>query len=222
MSVFSLLAAASQGSIIDPGVADSLDDLPQFIPMSGATLVDNDVGEYPFANQATAANALITKPLVISYRLIVPANAAGGGYAGKQAMMTSFQQSLQQHNQQGGLYACATPAYFWDACVMLSMRDVSPPVSFEEKQPQVEWELDFRQPLVTQQQAQQAANTLMGKIQSATQVTPGADGSIDTSGLQASGGNAGSGQGQSVSPPAQSPGLSSSVASGAALNVGQP
>ena len=209
MSVFSLLQASSQGAITDPGIATSLDDFPQFIPMSGATLVDNDIGEYPFANQNTAANAIITKPLVISYRLIIPANAAGGGYAGKQAMVTAFQQSLQQHNRLGGLYACATPAFFWDACILRAVRDVSPPVSFDEHQPQVEWELDFEQPLVTAQQAQQAANTLMSKIQSSTQLTPSADGSITTSGPQAAAGNPSSGQGQFASPPAQSPGLSS-------------
>src|SRR5579859_6827529 len=35
-------------------------------PMPGSTLIDNQYGQYPFANQSVAANALITNPLRIS------------------------------------------------------------------------------------------------------------------------------------------------------------
>lgn len=208
-SIFSTLQASLQGSILSQGVGNSLDAYVQFIPGAGATLIDNDIGEYPFANQATAANAIITKSLVISYRMIFPATVANGGYAAKQAAMTSLQQTLFQHNLLGGLYACATPSFLWDSCVMRMMRDVSPPVSLQETQVQVEWELDFEQPLVTQAQAQQQYNTLLSKINSGTSITPGGDGIISNSGQQASAGNPGSGQSQSVSLPAQSPGLSS-------------
>lgn len=202
MSIFSLTQSSGFASLLSPfgGVDQSF--FAKFVPIPGATAIDNDVGHYPFANQATAANAIITKPLSISYRMIAPAQTEGS-YFTRQAQFSALQQTLQQHILLGGMFACATPALFWDTCLLLTMRDVT---GGEGTQRQVVWQLDFEQPLVTQQQAQQQYNTLLSKINSGTQLTPGGDGAVDTSGPQAAVGNAGSGQGPAVSPPVQGQG----------------
>jgi hypothetical protein len=189
------------------GISPSLDDsFAQFIPLPGATMIDQEIGSYPFANQMTAANAIITKPLMISFKMICPARGAGG-YAAKQALMSGLQQTLTQHNLLGGLYGLATPAFFWNDSVMLGMRDISPPVDVgSSSQPQIIWQLDFIQPLVTQAEAQQAQNALLSKISSGTQFQPNANGEISASGAAAGAGNPASGQGSSVTPPVQGPG----------------
>jgi|SRR6185312_2605444 len=205
MSIASFAQAIDFGSIIDTAGGFSLDDFfAQFVPMAGSTLIDNDVATYPFANQTTAANAIITKPLAIAYRMICPARGPFG-FAAKQAVMIALKQTLQQHNLLGGLYFCATPAFFWDSCVMRAMRDVT--AEGETTQRQVIWQLEFEQPLVTQAQAQQQYNTLLAKINSGTQIQPDGAGAISGSSLAAGAGNPLSGQAPGVSPAAQSPGL---------------
>lgn len=129
-------------------------------PVAGSTLISQEIGEYPFANQAVAANAVITTPLRISMLMTCPVRETAG-YATKLATMTSFQSTLAQHNAAGGTYTIATPAYFYTNCVMLNMRDVT---AGESKQVQMQYQLDFEQPLLTEAQAAQALNSLMTKI----------------------------------------------------------
>ncbi len=141
-------------------------DLDQFFcnfqPLPGGSFIDQQIGHYPFANQAVAANAVIAQPLLISMEMICPARGALG-YATKLATMTALQTTLAQHNASGGTYTVATPSRFYDDCVMLRMVDVS---GGTDKQVQSRWRLDFEQPLLTLQQAAQAQNSLMGKISS--------------------------------------------------------
>jgi hypothetical protein len=157
----------SQGS--DPNESTE-DSQPRFIPMPGATLIDQDIGNYPFADQRTAANAVIAKPLTISFRMIVPATPLGG-YQRKLQMMQSLQASLQKHNASAGTYDLVTPSAMYPNCLMLVMRDISSPVGGETAQPQVDWQLDFVKPLLTQEDAQASQNALMSKLTSGTQVT---------------------------------------------------
>lgn len=178
---------------------------PVFIPMPGATLIDEEIGSYPFANQMTAANAIITKPLMLSYRMICPA-VGSAGFLVRQAIMTALQKTINQHNLLGGLYTLATPIFVWLDCVMLSMRDISPDVSEDSTQAQIIWQLDFVQPLVTLAEAQQAQNALLSKIGSGTQLQPNGQGYVNASGAAASVGNPSSGQAPAVSPAVQSPG----------------
>lgn len=133
-----------------------------FQVLPGGSLISQDVGHYPFANQATAANAVITKPLRISMRMICPAQTAGGaGYISKLVTISALQAVLAQHNSSGGTYTVATPFYFYTNCLLLDLHDVTPG---NEKQPQRDFQWDFEQPLLTQQQATQAMNSLMGQI----------------------------------------------------------
>lgn len=178
------IISITQGSDFESGVlsggnVDVNKFFASFEPLPGATLIDQDIGEYPFANQTIAANATISKPLEISMRMICPARTDGNGFANKLAVITALQGKLAQHNGSGGTYTIATPSFYYTDCVMLGMSDVS---AGESKQPQTAWQLDFRQPLLTLAQAQQAESNLMSKITNGTQVAKAPDGEVKWSG----------------------------------------
>jgi hypothetical protein len=140
----------------------SLDNFfANFLPLDGATLIDNAIGQYPFANQAVAANAIIAQPLSISMLMLCPARGPAG-YASKTATMMALQTALAQHNNSGGTYTVATPTYFYTNCLMTGMRSVAPPA--QTKQLQSAFQIDFKQPLLTLQAANQALNAMMGRI----------------------------------------------------------
>lgn len=139
-------------------VTDLDDYFAHWKPMPGGTLVAQAAGMYPFANQATAANAVIAQPLNISMLMICPAQIS---YAVKLATMMVLQQTLAQHNASGGTYIVATPAGIYTNCLLLKISDVS---SGESKQPQYMYQFDFIQPLITTSSAAQVLNSLMSKI----------------------------------------------------------
>ena len=156
----------------------SLDDyLLQFKPLQGGTLIDQKIGMYPFANQQTAANAIIREPLTISMLMVISAKPFIGGYLTKAVVMAALIATLGQHNNSGGLYTVATPVFIYTNLVMLSMRDVS---RNDSHQPQNAYQLDFIQPLVTLQQAAQAQQQLNSTM---SQINSGAPTTGDTSGL---------------------------------------
>ncbi len=165
-SMLPVLSLSNSISFIDgllsPGsTAPSLDDyFAYFQPLPGGTLIDQQIGMYPFANQAVAANAVIQQPLTISMLMVCPVGA-GGGYATKAALMQSLQSSFYQHNTSGGLYTILTPFFPYTDCVMTSMTDVS---SGQTKQVQNAYKLDFLKPLVTLAAVSQAQNALMSQI----------------------------------------------------------
>lgn len=144
---------------------DNLDDyLVQFSPLPGATLINQRIGKYTFANQAVAANAVIRDTLTISMRMDVSAKPFIAGYATKAAVIAALQATLADHNNSGGTYTIVTPSFIYTDCVMLDMRDIS---RGDTKQPQNAWQLDFEQPLVTLQaalQAQAQMNSTMSQI----------------------------------------------------------
>jgi hypothetical protein len=137
-----------------------------YVPEAGATLIDNEVSEYPFANQAIAANALIAKPLTISLRMICPVRERLG-YATKLATMLMVEAALSNHNEHGGLYTVLTPSHFYTNCIMTGMRDIS---GSESKQSQHTWQLDFMKPLLTMEAALAAQNSLMSKLTGGTEI----------------------------------------------------
>lgn len=165
------IASNAQGGILpittflgSPGGGGSF----RFIVIPGGTLISNQIGTYPFANQAVAANSIIQQPKNISLLMYAPVNAAEGGYAAKLSLFTSLQNALESHNNAGGSYSVATPAFIYNNCLMPNLQDVT---SGETRQKQVHWQWDFVAPLITQQQAQTAYNSLMGKISAGQQVT---------------------------------------------------
>ena len=160
-------------SLGDSGI--SLEDFfAYFQPLPGGTLIDNQIGMYPFANQSVAANAIIKQPLTISMLMVCPARGHGG-YSEKLAVMSSIQATFDNHNSSGGLYTILTPAFVYADCVMTAMTDIS---SGATKQVQNAYKLDFLKPLVTLAQAAQAQNSLMSKITAGLQ-TDGAQTGLD-------------------------------------------
>lgn len=152
-----------------------------FEPLAGATLIDQQFGAYPFANQQVAANAVIQQPLAVSLRMISPVRA-GMGYSNKLAVMTALKTTLEQHNNNGGTYTVATPSLFYPNGLLklLSCTDAG-----ETKQSQMEWRWDFFFPLLTLQQAQGAQNNLMNQLSGGMQI----NGQPSLSGLPSSVGN---------------------------------
>ena len=130
-----------------------------FVVMPGGSLIAQRLGEYPFANQATAANAVISDPLKVMLKMYCPARGSGAWLI-KLATMTALKAALDQHNASGGTYTVATPAYYYTNLVLLGLDDVSP----NPKQPQSEWIWTFRKPLLTQSDASNVLNTMMSKI----------------------------------------------------------
>ena len=143
------------------GLPSSLDSFfAHWKPLPGTTLINNQVGTYPFANQATAANAVIQQPLNISMLMICPVQQEGG-FLNKLATMTILQQTLNTHIAQGGTFTIATPSYVFTNCLLVKMTDVT---GAETRQPQYAWQFDFVQPLITTNQLQQVYSSLMNKI----------------------------------------------------------
>lgn len=140
----------------------------RYVPVPGSTLINQSIATYPFANQATAANATIQQPLAISLRMIAPVKDTAG-YLTKLAIWTSLQNSLVAHNAAGGTYTVATPWFIYTNCLLQTITDTT---GGDGKQQQIMAQWDFQQPLTTQMQASSAYNSLMSKLSGGGQVTP--------------------------------------------------
>ncbi len=134
----------------------------QWEPLAGTQLENWQIGQYPFANQATAANAMIRQPLAISMLMKCPVRGKGG-YAARIASMAIIKLALDEHIQRGGWFDVATPSWTYTGCLLTSMTDVT---SSAGHQKQIEWRLDFQQPLITSSQLQQVLNSSMSKVSS--------------------------------------------------------
>jgi hypothetical protein len=139
----------------------------QFEPLPSATLIENQIGQYTFANQATAANAIIEQPLRVSMLMTCPATSRVP-WPVKTAKIMALRAALQQHNISGGTYTVATPSFFYTDCVMLNMRDVT---GGGISQRQAQWQFDFQKPLITLQEAQESQNAFMTKVSSGAKMT---------------------------------------------------
>lgn len=161
------------------GLPDTVDQaFAIYLPLPGSTLISQSIAMYPFANQAVAANATIQQPLTLSMVMIAPVNQAGG-YDAKQSTFSALQSTLQNHNSSGGMYTVATPAFQYENLLLISMTDIT---GEDYRQKQIQWQFDFIQPLITQQQAQQAQNGLMQRISSGTQLPANSNGALLWSG----------------------------------------
>jgi hypothetical protein len=144
------------------GADIGLDDFfANFVALPGSTMLNNAVGTYPFANQAVAANAIITEPLNISMMMLCPVRASSGGFATKLATMMLLQAALEKHNNLGGTYTIVTPSFIYTDCLLTRMTDVS---GGESKQVQWQWQLDFFKPLLSLSTATTALGRLMNQL----------------------------------------------------------
>lgn len=178
LPIVSLLASANYANGIT-SQADAnppVDNFGRFRLIPGGTLMDMEVATYPFANQTTAANAVITNGLRVSLEMVVP---AGGSMtmSNKQSIMDALKSSLDNHTAQGGYYTVATPSYVYQGCLLTTLVDTTDDDDYG-KQPQVRWTWNFYQPLLTEAAAQAAQNQAMAKITNQTQNAgdpPGSD-----------------------------------------------
>lgn len=131
-----------------------------FQPAPGASLVSNDYGEYPFANQSVAANAVISQPLMVSLIMTCPARGTNG-FASKLATMTALQTAIKQHTMSGGTFTVATPSFIYTDCVLLNLVEIG---GGNIDQPQSRWQWNFRRPLLSEEDAQLSMNSMMQKI----------------------------------------------------------
>jgi len=188
MPITTLLGGAPQ---------EGAEPFAKFVPLSGGKLIDNDVGTYTFANQSVAGNAIIAKGLAVSMKMICPVREVGG-YSTKLSTITALQSSLKKHINLGGTFIIATPSFYYESGLLLTMFDVS---DGESKQAQIEWQLDFYFPLLTLDQAAAAQNTLVSKITAALPVDgdpPAWSGIATTAGAPSS---IGATSGGTVAPP---------------------
>lgn len=181
------LAAFGQSALLGGGL--SLDSFfAHYVPIPGATIISQAAGQYPFANQQVASNATIQQPLNLSMLMMCPVQN-DAGYVTKLPILSSLWASLKNHNLLGGVYHVATPANIFMNGLLLNVAAVD---SGESKQQQINFQLDFYFPLITQQQAKQAQSNLMqtatngGQISGAPSWTgSGGVGGINIAGMPA-------------------------------------
>jgi hypothetical protein len=170
--------------LLSGGTDLSLDNFfAHFKTVPGGSLIDVQLGKYPFGSQVIAANAIIAQPLQISLSMTCPVRNAGG-YTAKLATMMALKAVLDNHANNGGTYIVVTPSYIYEDCVLLRLRDVS---SGETKQPQVQWQFDFEKPLITLQDAENAQNSLISKLTAGLPTDGSLSGPASTAGNTLSG-----------------------------------
>lgn len=149
--------------LLSGNFAPSLDSFfAHFDPLPGANIVKFTYGMYPFANQAVAANAVISEVLNFSYRMQCPVQGAGG-YTAKLATFLALKAVLNLHSTTGGTYILVSPAFVETNCLLGNITDISEGAS---KQTQTAWRFDFIKPLITLEQAGGVLGSLMSKITS--------------------------------------------------------
>lgn len=186
LPIIAITEALNQiSSLINSGGGQNLDNFfAHYVPLQGSSLISQQIATYPFANQATAANAVMTTPLGIGMLMHVPIRQKGG-YALKFATMNALQYALSYHNANGGLYHIVTSAFLYLNCVMLNMVDVTG--NSESHQAQQTFQINFQKPLVTSADAQQAQSSLMSKLTGETPTDGSWSGTPSTIGAPLSG-----------------------------------
>lgn len=156
------------------GGAIELTDLDKYFchwrAAPGGTMVDYDIGRYPFANQAVAANALLSQPLRIPMLMDAPVNENTGAMT-KLVTLSSLQAVLQAHASLGGTFIVATPGIIYSNCILRTVCDVT---GSNDALPQRQWLWDFEQPLLSETGAEQAINSYLGKIDNGDKATESA------------------------------------------------
>jgi len=140
---------------------NDLDDaFAAFNILPGGTLISQSIAKYPFANQWVAANAVIREPLTLSIIMDTPMRGPNA-WAYKHMIFTALKATLDNHNNAGGTYTVATPAYQYDNLVMTSLTDNS---RGNNSLPQNAWRFDFEKPLISMADLGAAQNQQMSNL----------------------------------------------------------
>lgn len=179
------IAVFTEGLSVANGLLDGkISASTKFYPMAGTTLIQQDIGNYNFFNQITAANAVISKPNRIIMQMITPVNTTNNKYVKKSITFGALKVALDAHNQTGGSYTILTPSHIYTGCLMRSFTDSST-LSADNKQVQYTWLLEFEQPVLTTTELGQTLNNVLKKFSGQTD----AGGNIAWSGLKNAVGN---------------------------------
>jgi hypothetical protein len=136
------------------------DFFANFSTIPGATLHNNELGRYPFANQKIAANAIIAQPLNISMKMNCSPRLPGDKFK-QQAIITALKNALDNHTYRGGTFSVLTPSFFYTGCILKSFKDIT---QGDSKNEQTDWQFDFEQPLLSGQEATLYQNALMSRL----------------------------------------------------------
>lgn len=172
MPMLSLFVSGGTNVLGLPDLPTLDDSFGAFNVLPGGTLISQQIAKYPFANQWVAANAVVRDVLTLSIIMDSPMRGANA-WVIKQTVFTSLKATLDRHNNIGGTYTVATPAYFYENLVMISMTDNS---RGNNSLPQNAWRFDFEKPLVTIADLQGAQNYWMQKASNGTPVGPNVSG----------------------------------------------
>jgi hypothetical protein len=137
-----------------------------FTVAPGGKLLSYLAGQYTFANQQVAANAVIQQPTNVSFIMKVPATA-DYGYSYKQSTLIALASSLQQHINLGGTFTAITPMNIFTYGLLLDLYDVGS----SETNPQNELRWDFYFPLISVAAANTAMNGLMQKLSNGSTIS---------------------------------------------------
>ena len=161
LSLFGVNQGQSLAPDILPFQMGSLDDaFAAFNVLPGGTLVAQSIGKYPFANQWVAANAVIREPLTLSVIMDTPMRGPNA-WIQKHQVFTALKAALDSHNNSGGTYTVATPAFQYDNLIMLALTDNS---RGSNSLPQNAWRFDFEKPLVSMAELGAAQNQMMSNL----------------------------------------------------------
>jgi hypothetical protein len=145
--------------LLSSGTLDIDGLFAHFSPMPGGTLLDFESGDYPFANQTVASNNMIQRELIVSMQMEC-------AYRGSASMLTriaalaAFQATISEHVVQGGRFTVLTPAMIYTNALLLQIIDISN----DPVMPQTNFQLNFKRPLITTQDAAAAASTFVSKL----------------------------------------------------------
>lgn len=132
-----------------------------FKPSAGGTVIQNTVGTYPFLNQTTAANSIITEPLHFSLIAYCPVDSNKKPFD-RLIKFETIMNALTYHNNNGGLYTVLTPSYIYRDCFLTSVVDLQSGAD-DNGQSQVTWRFDFLKPLIAEGKTQQVLSSFLNK-----------------------------------------------------------
>lgn len=130
----------------------------------GTSLLQFASAEYPFMNAQTAVNFQMQMPNTIIFEMLTPFKKRGDIFL-QLPLMTALIQTLKRHKELGGYFMLLTPSYIYPSCILDSIIQIE---YQSNVQLQLAWQWAFKEPLLTENQAEIAYNTAMDKIEGKT------------------------------------------------------
>lgn len=149
-------ALSAGGSILTGNFGDVVDFDRYFAhwsPVYGSQWLSYDVASYPMFSQQEAANSIVKNPLNISLMMDCPAQKTGGLIT-KALTLEVLRSTLAYHVDNGGYFNIFQFGFTALNCLLLGMESVEN----QSKQDHVSFIFNFRQQLLTRQDAQKLSD----------------------------------------------------------------